>query len=156
VTTENGPAEGTADTQNRELTITRVFDAPRELVFETWTKPEHMVRWWGPRGFTLPVCEIDLRSGGVFRFVMRGPDGRDYPFDGVYLEIVPPERIVFSGIIHDEPGHEVLTTVTFVEHEGKTKLTVHQTYSFESDATRGAPEGWTQSLDRLTEYLAKA
>ncbi len=86
---------------------------------------------------------------------MRGSDGTDYPFQGVYLEIVEPERIVFRGVIHDEPGHEVWTTVTFIEREGKTALTVHQTYSFESDATRGAPEGWRQSLDRLTDYLAR-
>jgi uncharacterized protein YndB with AHSA1/START domain len=142
--------------KKRELVIERVFNAPRELVFKAWTKPEHMVQWWGPRGFTLPTCEMEFRAGGRFRLVMRGPDGKDYPFQGAYLEIVEPERIVFQGTIHHEPGHQVWTTVTFAEHEGKTKLTVQQTYSFESDATRGAPEGWRQQLDRLGEYLARA
>jgi uncharacterized protein YndB with AHSA1/START domain len=140
----------------RELTIVRIFDAPRKLVFEAWTKPEHLSRWFGPKGFTVPSCEVDFRSGGVFRFVLRGPDGKDYPFDGSYVEIVALQRIVFRGDIHDVPGQEVLTTVTFADHQGKTKVTVHQTYAFESDATRGAPIGWNQTLDRLAEFVAKS
>jgi uncharacterized protein YndB with AHSA1/START domain len=140
----------------RELTIVRVFDAPRELVFKAWSSPEHLSRWFGPKLFTVTSCEIDFRAGGVFRFVLRGPDGKDYPFDGSYLEIVEPSRIVFSGNIHDVPGQDVMTTVTFAEHEGKTKLTVHQTYAFESDATRGAPIGWSQTLDHLAEFLESA
>src|ERR1700674_4869075 len=92
------------------VVMTRIFDAPRKLVFEAWTKPERLARWFGPKGFTMPICEMDFRPGGAFRFVMRGPDGKDYPFDGVYLEILEPERIVFKGIIHDEPAHEVWTT----------------------------------------------
>jgi uncharacterized protein YndB with AHSA1/START domain len=104
------------------VTIERVFDAPRELVFQAWTKPEQIAHWWGPRGFTLPICEMEFRVGGKFRFVMRGPDGKDYPFEGAYLEIVEPERIVFQGVIHDEPGHQVWTTVTFADHAGKTNL----------------------------------
>lgn len=150
---KNSPATAT---QDRELVITRVFDTPRRLVFEAWTKPEHLMRWWGPRGFTLPVCEMNLRPGGAYRFVMRGPDGKDYPMQGVYREIVEPERIVFTATLDDEPpGHEILTKVTFAEQEGKTKLTVHQTY-YKMAMRRGAQEGWTQSLDRLTDYLAKA
>jgi uncharacterized protein YndB with AHSA1/START domain len=98
---------------------------------------------------------MDVRPGGVFRFDMRGPDGKDYPFDGAYVEIVEPARIVFRGNIHDVPGQDVLTTVTLAEHEGKMKLTVHQVYAMESDATRGAPVGWSQTLDRLAEYVAK-
>ncbi len=140
----------------RELVITRMFDAPRNLVFEAWTKPEHLVHWWGPRGFTLPTCEMDFRAGGAFRLGMRSPEGHDYWFQGVYREIVEPERIVFTGMIDEDPSHEVLTTVMFAEQAGKTRLTVRQTYTFESEATRGAQEGWTQSLDRLTAYLAKA
>jgi uncharacterized protein YndB with AHSA1/START domain len=154
-TAREGGAAGARWPKKGELTIERVFDAPRELVFEAWSKPEHKAEWWGPRGFTLPICEMEFRPGGNFRFVMRGPDGKDYPFEGTYLEIVEPERIVFQGIIHDEPGHQVWTTVTFADHEGKTKLTVRQTYSFESEATRGAPEGWRQTLDRFGEYLAR-
>ena len=140
----------------RDLTITRVFNAPRELVFKAWTKPEHLTRWFKPKGCTLPKCEMDFRAGGVFRFVIRGEDGKDYPFNGEFVEIVEPERIVFRGNIHDVPGQDVVTTVTFVEHEGKTKLTVHQTYAFESDATRGAPIGWSQTLDHLAEFLITA
>jgi uncharacterized protein YndB with AHSA1/START domain len=151
----NASAGGAANASERELVITRVFDAPRHLVFEAWTKPEHLTLWWGPKGFTLPICEMEFRAGGRFRLVMRGPDGKDYPFQGAYLEIVEPERIVFQGTIHDDPGHKVWTTVTFVEDEGKTKVTVYQTYSFVSDATHGAPEGWRQTLDRLKEYLER-
>lgn len=146
--------------KKRELVITRTFDAPRRLVFAAFSKPENLAHWWGPKGFTLPKCEVDFRPGGVFHFVMRGPDGKDYPFRGSYLEIVEPERIVFQGILNDEPGHQVWTTVTFAEEDGpdatKTRLTVQQTYSFESDATRGAEEGWNQTLDRLEGFLAKA
>jgi uncharacterized protein YndB with AHSA1/START domain len=86
---------------------------------------------------------------------MRGPNGENYPFDGTYVEIVEPERIVFQGNIHDVPGQDVLTTVTFAEHQGKTKLTVHQVYAMESYATRGAPEGWSQTLDHLAEFVAQ-
>jgi uncharacterized protein YndB with AHSA1/START domain len=137
----------------RELTIVRTFNAPRKLVFEAWTKPEHLSRWFGPKGFTVPSCEVDFRAGGVFRFVLRGPDGKDYPFDGSYVEVVELERIVFRGDIHDVPGQDVLTTVTFADHQGKTKVTVHQTYACESDATRGAPIGWNQTLDRLADFV---
>jgi uncharacterized protein YndB with AHSA1/START domain len=137
-----------------ELLIARVFDAPRNLVFKAWTKPEHLTRWFMPNGCSLPVCEMDFRAGGIFRFVIRGEDGKDYPFNGEYVEIVEPSRIVFKGNIHDVPGQDVLTTVTFAEWEGKTKLTVHQTYAFESDATRGAPIGWSQTLDHLAEFVA--
>jgi uncharacterized protein YndB with AHSA1/START domain len=139
----------------QQLLIARLFDAPRELVFKAWTKPEYLTRWWGPNGFTVPVCELEFRAGGVLRFVFRGPDGKDYPFDGAYVEIVEPERIVFRGNIHDVPGQDVVTTVTFAEHEGKTKLTVNQIYSFESDATRGASVGWSQTLDHLAKYVAE-
>src|SRR5215831_18353622 len=81
---------------DREIVMTRVFDAPRHMVFEALTKPELLKRWFGPRGWTLPVCEIDLRVGGAWRFVLHGPDGRDIGMRGVYKEIVPPERLVHS------------------------------------------------------------
>ena len=139
----------------RDLTITRIFNAPLDLVFKAWTKPEHLTRWFKPKGCTLPKCEMDFRSGGVFRFVIRGEDGKDYPFNGEFVEIVEPSRIVFKGNIHDVPGQNVFTTVTFAEFDGKTKLTVHQTYTFESDATRGAPIGWSQTLDHLAEFVAR-
>lgn len=152
----NARTSAALNTEDRELVFKRVFDAPRDLVFAAWTDPNHVAQWWGPNGFSTTIQEMDVRPGGVFRFVMRGPDGKDYPFDGAYVEIVAPSRIVFRGNIHDVPGQDVLTTVTFAEHEGKTKLTVHQVYAMESDATRGAPVGWSQTLDRLAEYVAKA
>src|SRR4030088_2019452 len=143
----------------RELIISRVFDAPRALVFEAWTKPEHLVHWFGPNGFTLPVCEIDFRVGGKSRFCMRASDGKEHYSHGVYLEIVPAERIVWNNSFDDVPGSEILTTANLADQEGKdaarTKLTVHQTFSFESDSTRGARQGWTETLEHLAAYVAK-
>jgi len=98
-----------ASTAERELVITRVFDAPRLLVFKAWTEPEHLVRWWGPRGFTTPSCKMDVRPGGAFRFHMRSPEGTDHWLRGAYREIVEPERLVFSWAWEDaesKPGHE--------------------------------------------------
>jgi uncharacterized protein YndB with AHSA1/START domain len=135
----------------KELVLSRVFDAPRPLVFEVWSKPEHLARWLPPRDFTMPKATMDFRPGGKFDHAFRGPDGKEYPFDGVYREIVVPSRIVWSGTIHG--GVEVVTTASFEEQDGKTKLTVHQTFSKETDATRGAPSGWGQSLDKLGELL---
>jgi uncharacterized protein YndB with AHSA1/START domain len=141
------------DAKKPDLVITRVFDAPRRLVFEAWTKAEHVSRWFAPRPLTMPSCEVDFRPGGVFRFVMHSPDGTDYPFEGAFREIVPPERIVFAGTIHE--GNATVTTVTLAEHEGKTTLTMQQTFTAESDATRGAKQGWTMTLDQLGELLTK-
>lgn len=136
-----------------QLLIKRTFDAPRQLVFKVWTDPKHLAQWWGPRGFTTEIHEMDVRPGGVWRYSMRGPDGRDYPFDGVYAEVVEPERLVFDGSIHESPDQRVWTEVTFADHRGKTEVTVRQFFSFESDATRGASIGWNQQLDRLQEFL---
>jgi uncharacterized protein YndB with AHSA1/START domain len=142
----------------RELVITRVFDAPRALVFKVWTEPERLVRWWGPEGFTVPSCEMDLRPGGAFRFLMRSPEGTDHRLQGVYREIVEPERLVFTWAWVDadgKPGHETLVTVTFAEHGAKTKLTLHQAV-FESVESRDShEEGWTECLDRLAVCLAE-
>ena len=137
-----------------ELAITRVFEAPRELVFKFWTDPKHVANWWGPHVFTTKIYEMDVKPGGRWHYAMRGPDGNDYPFDGVYVEVVEPERLVFDGTIHGSPEQRVWTEVTFAKQGGKTNLTVRQVYSFESAATRGAPIGWNQQLDRLVEYLA--
>ncbi len=135
-----------------ELVITRLFDAPRDLVFKCWTEPKQLARWWGPSGFTLPVCEMDLRPGGAYRFCMRSPEGRDYWVEGIYHEIIEPERIVFSAVLQDEPGREVRTTVTFAEQEGRTQLRLHQTF-VDSVLTRGTLQGWNESLDRLAELI---
>jgi uncharacterized protein YndB with AHSA1/START domain len=147
---------GMAGTQ--ELVLTRIFDAPREVVFKAWTEVDRLKRWWGPRGFTNPVCEVDVRAGGAMRIHMRGLDGTIYPMTGVYHEIVEPERLVFTASALDaggKPLFEQLTTVTFEEHAGKTKLTVHASFSkVRPEAAphlAGAETGWNMSLDRLAE-----
>ena len=139
---------------DRELTITRVFDAPRSLVFEAWSEPKHLMRWFAPNNFTVPECEMDFRDGGKFRLCMRGM-GRDHWMNGVFREVVRPERIVWSGML-DNDTNEVVTTATFEDLGKKTRLVVHQTYSIETDSTRGARQGWTETLDHLAEYLAAA
>ena len=154
----------------RELVLSRVFDAPRALVFRAWTEPEHFVRWWGPRGFTTPVCRIDLRPGGLWHCCMRSPDGQDIWCAGVYREIVAPERIVCTDFFADEAGNlvpptrygmgadwpaDMLLTVTFAEQDGRTTLTVQQSVPEALARSVGAPEGWSQSFDRLAEHLAQ-
>lgn len=163
---ENSPAEETAD---QALVITRVIDAPRSLVFEAWTKPEHLVRWWGPKGFTTPFCKVDFRPGGVFHYCMRSPEGRDIWGIGVYREIVEPERIVYTDAFSDAEGNRVppshygmssghppesLVTVTFAEQEGKTKLTLRHSLPESVEERKGAEQGWNEMLDRLAEDLA--
>jgi uncharacterized protein YndB with AHSA1/START domain len=157
--------------------ITRVFDARRELVWKAWTEPKQMKQWWGPRAFTNPVCEMDVRPGGAYRLVMRAPDGVDYPVKGVFREVVKAERLVMTmdpsehpDAWHDlvnpkrkkedkNPAGEMLQTVTFEDVKGKTKLTVRT--RFKSVAIRdamlkmGMTEGWSQSMDRLEELLLK-
>jgi uncharacterized protein YndB with AHSA1/START domain len=143
----------------RELILCRIIDAPRELVFRMWTDPAHLAKWWGPRDFTNPVCEIDARPGGVLRIVMRAPDGTDYPMAGVFREIVAPERLVFTNCALDHDGNillDGLTVVTFAEEGGKTKLTV-QTHAVAlvPAAARyldGMKAGWEQTLDGLEEH----
>ena len=147
----------------RTVVITRIFDAPRALVFKAWTDPVHVAKWWGPKGFTNPVCEMDVRPGGALRIVMRAPDGAEYPMTGIFREIVPSERLVFTNLAIDQQGKvllEGLTTVTFVDHAGrKTKLTVESRAVARVDyATRmleGMEEGWTQSIDRLGEHVIR-
>ncbi|MGA9885767.1 MAG: SRPBCC domain-containing protein [Candidatus Acidiferrales bacterium] len=137
-----------------ELLLRRTFDAPRELVFKVWTDPKHVAEWWGPRGFKTTIHEMNVRPGGRWYYSMRAPDGKDYVFDGVYLDVAEPERLIFDGSIHGLPEQRVWTEVTFVESEGKTEIIVRQLFSFESDATRGAKIGWNQQMDRLSEFLA--
>jgi uncharacterized protein YndB with AHSA1/START domain len=139
-----------------EVHFTRVYDAPRGLVFKAWTDPRHMAQWWGPRGFTNPVCELDVRVGGVILIHMRAPDGTVYPMTGTFQEVVEPERLVFIAVARDDDGHallEGLVTVTFEEHGGKTTLAVHETaVGFAAVAEQmlaGMETGWAQSLERL-------
>ena len=168
----NSGTTTSARSADREIVITRVFDAPRDRVFKAWTEPERVMRWWGPDGFTTPVCKIDLRPGGVFHNCMRSPEGRDFWSKGVYREIVEPERIVCSDFFSDEEGNlvqpthygmspewpaEALVTVTFAEHDGKTKFTLHHAVGSAPASERDQCQaGWTESLDRLAEYLASA
>jgi uncharacterized protein YndB with AHSA1/START domain len=139
------------------LVLTRVFDAPRRLVFAVWTQPAHLVRWWGPRGFTMPSHRIDVRPGGTYRFCMRGPDGADHWLQGTYREIVAPERLAFTYAWEDATGaprHQTLVTVTLADEGGKTRLTLRQAV-FESVTARDAhQQGWASNLDRLADYLA--
>ena len=152
------PARSTAATESAErvLVITRDFDAPRSLVFKAWTQPEHMMRWWGPHGFTVESCEMYLRVGGAWNLSMRSPAGRVDRQRGVFREIVEPERLVFTYTFVDESGnrgHETIVTVSFADVGGKTRLTVHQAI-FESDEVRNDHvRGWGEALDHLAEYV---
>jgi uncharacterized protein YndB with AHSA1/START domain len=148
-----------ADTAARELVITRVFDAPRALVFKAWTEPDRLVRWWGPRGFTTPFCTMDVRPGGAFRICMRSAEGTEHWLQGVYREIVEPERLVYTWAWEDaegKTGHETLVTVTLAERGAGTELTLRHAV-FESVTARDAHQsGWAGSLDCLAEYLTNA
>ena len=169
----NDPSPESGD---RDFVITRIFDAPRSLVFQAWTDPVRLVQWWGPRGVTNSISKMEVRPGGAYRIVMRMPDGVEYPMSGVYLEIAAPERLVMSmdcsehpAAWHDmvdpkrtsdqiNPAGELLQTVTFDDLGGKTKLTIRT--RFESTAIRdamlkmGMTEGWGQSLERLASLLS--
>jgi uncharacterized protein YndB with AHSA1/START domain len=143
----------------RTIVTSRMFDAPRELVFAAWTDPRHLVHWWGPDGFTTTTRSIDVRPGGVWRFVMHGPDGRDYENRITYQEIVRPERLVYSH----GGGEEVepvtfQTTVTFEDVGGKTRLTMRALFPSAAERDRvareyGAVEGANQHLERLATHL---
>jgi uncharacterized protein YndB with AHSA1/START domain len=140
-----------------ELLITRVFDAPRELVFEAWTKPEHLKRWQGaPEGFTVTFHEVNLRPGGTYRLCMRSPEGIDHWLQGVYREVVEPERLVFTHVWLDaqrRPGPETLVTITFVDRGSQTELTLHQTGFKSVESRDGHQGGWTSTLDRFHAYI---
>ena len=151
------------NTSDREIVITRVVHAPRELVWQAWTDPRHVVNWWGPRGFTTTIKKMDFRIGGVWEHVMRGPDGTNYPNKSTFKEIVPLERITYShgGGREGGPGASFIATWTFEVVEGcKTRLTGRMV--FPSAEARdfvakefGAVEGGRQTLERLSEFLPK-
>jgi uncharacterized protein YndB with AHSA1/START domain len=146
----------------REITITRLFDAPPALVFRAWTEAALLAQWWGPKGFSNPVCEIDARVGGALRIHMRAPDGAIYPMKGEIREIVPPKRLAFTNIAVDEAGHHIIegfTTVTFADEGGKTRLTLHTRGSAVAEKAvaylQGMETGWTMSIDKLQALLAR-
>ena len=144
---------------DREIQMTRVFDAPRHLVFEALTRPELLRRWFGPRGWSLSVCEDDFRVGGAWRFVVKGPDGTEMGMRGVHKEIVPPERLVHTELFDDfaQAGESVVTTV-LVEHAGKTTMTVTVLYPSrevrDAVAQSGMEHGAAESYDKLAEVVA--
>jgi len=178
VVREHGAAEGLKQTVGRlgeyvaswegndglekTVTLTRHFKAPRALVFEAFTDPKHLAEWWGPKGFTNPVCEVDARPGGLIRIEMQGPGGFSHPMTATITEIVPPERFVFSSIAYG-PGEqrllESLTIVTFREERGGTHLTIEARAKGFLPIARmmlaGMKEGWSQSLDKLDELVVR-
>ena len=142
---------------DREIVMKRVFDAPRRLVFDAFSKPELLKRWFGPRGWSLTVCEVDLRVGGGFRFVLRGPDGKELGMRGEYREIAPPGRSVHMESFDDFPGESQVTAV-FEEKDSRTTLTVTVLYPSQEvrDAVlrSGMEHGAAESYDKLAELLA--
>ena len=144
------------------LILERTLDAPRELVFQAWLDPKHLAQWWGPKGFSNPVCELDARPGGAIRITMQAPDGTLIPSEGIFLEIKPPERLVFSNNAfkdaNGEPQLETQNTVTFSDENGKTKLTVRAVVTKAGPGVSASletmNEGWNQSIDRLGQVIA--
>lgn len=165
-----------ARSSEEEFAVTRVFDAPREVLFKAWTEPERLARWWGPKNFTAEVSKMDLRPGGSFHYSMRAANGQVMWGKFVYREIVAPERIVFVNCFSDEQGSvarnpwmpvwplEILNTLTMTEHEGKTTLSIRggpiNATEEERKAFLGARQamqaGFGGTFDQLAEYLAKA
>jgi uncharacterized protein YndB with AHSA1/START domain len=154
------PKEDTRITMpsDKEIVITRTFNAPRRLVFEAWTKPEHVRQWYGMRPLKMTVCEIDLSVGGRWRYVLRSPDGSEHGFGGEYKEITPPERLVYSESYEGMPGHESLVTVSFEEQDGTTTLTSRMLYQTKEDrdghVASGMEPGMRETLGRLEQHLA--
>jgi uncharacterized protein YndB with AHSA1/START domain len=157
-----------ATASGKEVSITRILDAPRKMVWKAWTDPSQMVKWWGPKTFTSPSCKMDFRVGGKYLFCMRSPDGKDFWSTGVYREIEPLNKIVYTDSFADEKGNvvpatqygfdsdfplEMLVTVTFEESEGKTKLTLRHVGMPAGEMSRLATLGWNESFDKLAETL---
>ena len=142
---------------DREIVMTRAFDAPRDLVFEAHSSCEHMKNWWGPRKYEVVDCDIDFRPGGSWRVVHRGPDGEEYGFHGEYREIVRPERIVWTFEFEGAPGSVSVETMTLEERDGKTTITATSVWGSveERDAMleSGMETGAAETYDRLEEYL---
>ena len=145
-TSDNSGDEG-------KLNIKRTLDAPIDLVWKVWADPQQAKHWWGPRGFKTPIVELDERPGGKWRALMIGPDGTELWQHGVYREIVPKKRTVYTFIWDREPDHEMLVSVDFAAKGKKTEIAFEQT-GFASDGERdGHRGGWNESFDRLAEYL---
>ena len=157
-------AENTVSEIER-MVVTRIFDAPRELVWKAWTDPKYVMQWWGPKGFTSPVCQMDFRVGGKYLICTRTPDGQDFWHGGEYHEIVPHEKIISSMYFSDSKGNKIDPAQLGIEHEaiegahdvilfedlgnGQTKLTFIGNEPMESAKNSGQAEGWSQQLEKL-------
>lgn len=143
--------------RDREIIITRIFEAPRELVWKLWTDPKLIPQWWGPRRYTGKVEKMDFKPGGVWRFVQRDSSGNVYAFNGVFREIFAPERLVYTFEFEGMPGHISIQTVTFEALDGRTKLTNKVLYSMVEDleamVKSGMEEGVVESMDRFAKIL---
>lgn len=157
----NTHAQPNPDTSDREILVSRILDAPRELVWQAMTDPKHVIHWWGPRGFTTTVEVMEVRPGGIWKHTMHGPDGRTYPNKSVFKEVVEPERIVYAhagGTENGPEAHFVATWTFEAEERNRTKLTIRMVFP-SRDARDlvikefGALEGAKQTLDRLAEHL---
>jgi uncharacterized protein YndB with AHSA1/START domain len=144
------------DPEKKELSITRILNAPRELVWEVWTHPEHIAQWWGPNGFTNTIHHMDVKPGGEWNFIMHGPDGTDYPNKIVFNKIIKPGLITFTNLVSPEFN----VTVTFKKYGSKTKLTMQMIFNSTKDYhmavdEHGATEGLEQNIGRLSVYVEK-
>src|SRR5438445_256063 len=142
-----------------EMVATRLLDASRETVWKLWTDPAHIAEWWGPRGFTTTIHEMDVRPGGAWRHTMHGPDGADYPNSAVFLDVRDPERIAF---LHGDPGEpdHFFTTVDFADEGGKTGVTIRTLFPSAADRERaireyGAADGLEENMDKLAGYVVR-
>ncbi len=149
-------SENAVQTAAPELVITRVFEAPRALVWRAWTEDEHMSHWGAPHGFIVTHCEGVLRVGGTWRSCMKSPDGQELWLGGEYREVVPIEKLVFTHIWDDEngqPGPETVVTITLADEGRSTKMVFRQTGFTSASSRDGHEGGWNESFDRLREYL---
>jgi len=146
-------ANSGAQPAQNALVIKRTFDAPRDLVWKVWSDPDQAKEWWGPNGFTLPFVEMDQRPGGKWRAQMRGPDGKDLWQHGVYREIVPPEKTVYTFIWDAEPDQEMLVTVLFAARGNKTEMIFRQEGFKSAEEKSGHEDGWNQTFDRMSAYI---
>lgn len=146
-----------AEPGKQEIIMTCVFDAPRELVFKTCTDPKLIPRWWGPSIYETTVDKMDVRLGGIWRFVQRGPDGKGFAFRGVYHSVTPPEGLVYTFEFEGMPGHVLLETVAYEEQDGKTKMTVRDVFQTVEDRDgmlkSGMEEGAAETMNRFAELL---
>jgi uncharacterized protein YndB with AHSA1/START domain len=156
-------------TSQQVLVINRIFNAPVELVWRSWTNPDHFMRWWGPKNFTCPFCEIDFHVGSTYLACMRSPEGGNYWSTGVYREIIPMRRIIYTDCFADEKGNivpasyygmpgenwpvELLVRVTFEDLEGKTRINLRHSGIPSGEMAKLAEQGWNESFDKLAECL---